>query len=96
MGWITDPASAPCIVEEKSYREERISIGGGGTPSAYRREITDVRQRYVNMTLAAAESKAGTLRGLDDTCTAVVRRQNEAGAYLVEHTATEYGAWSEL
>lgn len=62
----------------------------------YKRTVTTTMKHAPAMTYAAADDLATTTKGTTPTADVSVERQNDAGAYLVRFSNTEWSAWEEV
>jgi hypothetical protein len=62
----------------------------------YKRTITTTMKHAPAMTYSAAYNLATTTKGTTPSADISVERQNEADAYLVRFSDTEWSAWEEV
>jgi hypothetical protein len=62
----------------------------------YKRTVTTTMKHAPAMTYSAADDLATTTKGTTPTADVSVERQNEADAYLVRFSNTEWSAWTEV
>ena len=95
MAWLESYDSANKITDESTSQGESLSytVDAETDPVTYSRTVTTAKFRYVGMTEATAETARAALDNPPDQV-ATLRRENDAGAYLVEVTAVTRTAWS--
>jgi hypothetical protein len=96
MPWLTTYGPENLITDGESRTPEHYYVFMTGTH--FKRDIITIRQRYVGMTEAAADT---CVDALDDPLAepavhAEKMRENDAGAYTVILTTRTEGAWEEV
>lgn len=89
MAWLGSATAANKIEDTESSYEESIFFGG----QEWTRSITIETYRWVGMTLAAADIQAAAINNPPDLI-ATRKRENAAGAYMVDVTETTTGTWA--
>jgi hypothetical protein len=96
MSWLSSYGSDNKITDEYNSRPTVVAVYALGVWTAHTRVDTEEKYRYVNMTLAAAQTcvtelQAACPAGTKRTCCA--KRQNDANAWYVEVIDQVTGAW---
>jgi len=89
MAWLTVYDSTNKIDDNESEYEESTFFGG----QEWKRTITVTTYRWVGMDLTTADAAAAATSNLPDVV-ATRKRENAAGAYMVEVTDTTTGTWA--
>jgi hypothetical protein len=92
MAWSS--TSTDWIIDSEVVRLVRIYTASNG--KTYKRTITTTMKHAPAMTYAAAYGLATSTKGATETADVSVERQNDAGAYLVRFSDTEWSAWEEV
>jgi hypothetical protein len=92
MSWSN--ASTDWIIDSVVVRNVFQYVTSDG--KTYKRTVTTTMKHAPAMTYSAADALATTTKGATPTADVSVERQNEADAYLVRFSNTEWSAWTEV
>lgn len=92
MAWSS--TATAWIIDTVAVRWTTKWVNAKGT--SYKRSITTTTKHAPAMTYEAAVSLAETEKEAHPGADVIVEKQNDAGAYLVRETSTEFSAWTEV
>jgi hypothetical protein len=92
MAWAS--TATDWIIDSVVVRNVFIYVTHDG--KTYSRTVTTTMKHAPAMTYAAAYGLATSTKGATPTADVSVERQNDAGAYLVRFSDTEWSAWEEV
>ena len=89
MAWLTTYTSTNKIDDTESVYEETLFYGG----QEWSRDVTVTTYRWVGMDLTTADAAAAATNDPPDII-ATRKKENAAGAYMVEVTDTTTSLWA--